>query len=238
MKTTEAKVGALVVFSALVLCLTVYFLGSARFGRSRTPYLMYLKYAGGLEPGATVRYAGGPKVGRVEKLQLDPKDSSHIEITFSVKAGLPVKTDSHVRIMSLSPLGDNHLELVPGSEKAALAAEEGRKVVQVSALGEGEHHRASSRIDAGPDQHFAVGFGLQDDVGRRLLQLDRRSELGVLRDDVRLVLGEQRLEGDGLDDVRRRQPRKARLTKRAACKARGWRLHAEAVTIRRSRSAA
>jgi ABC-type transporter Mla subunit MlaD len=39
-----------------------------------------------------------------------------------VKSGLPVKTDSHVKIMSLSPLGDNHLEIVPGSEKAALAA--------------------------------------------------------------------------------------------------------------------
>jgi ABC-type transporter Mla subunit MlaD len=33
-----------------------------------------------------------------------------------------VKADSHVKIMSLSPLGDNHLEIVPGSEKAALAA--------------------------------------------------------------------------------------------------------------------
>jgi len=33
-----------------------------------------------------------------------------------------VKTDSHVKIMSLSPLGENHLEIVPGSDKAALAA--------------------------------------------------------------------------------------------------------------------
>jgi phospholipid/cholesterol/gamma-HCH transport system substrate-binding protein len=39
-----------------------------------------------------------------------------------VRSGLPVKTDSHVKIMSLSPLGDNHLEIVPGSEKAALAS--------------------------------------------------------------------------------------------------------------------
>src|SRR5260370_1509007 len=39
-----------------------------------------------------------------------------------MKSGLPVKTDSHVKIMSLSPLGDNHLEIVPGSEKAGLAA--------------------------------------------------------------------------------------------------------------------
>ncbi len=39
-----------------------------------------------------------------------------------MKSGLPVKTDSHVKILSLSPLGDNHLEIVPGSEKSALAA--------------------------------------------------------------------------------------------------------------------
>jgi phospholipid/cholesterol/gamma-HCH transport system substrate-binding protein len=68
-----------------------------------------------------VRYAGGPKVGRVEKLELDPKDPSRVEITFSVKSDLPVKTDSRAKIMSLSPLGDNHLEILPGSEKAAPA---------------------------------------------------------------------------------------------------------------------
>jgi len=34
---------------------------------------------GGLEPGATF-VRGGPKVGRVEKLRFDPKDSSRIEI--------------------------------------------------------------------------------------------------------------------------------------------------------------
>src|SRR5260370_15574954 len=53
---------------------------------------------------------------------MEAKDSSHVRMTLSVKAGLPVKTDSHVKIMSLSPLGDNHLEIVPGREKAALAA--------------------------------------------------------------------------------------------------------------------
>jgi len=100
----------------------VIFALTGAFGGSATTYRAYFPFAGGLEPGATVRYAGGPKVGRVEKLQVDSKDSSRIEITFSVKSGLPVKTDSRVKIMSLSPLGDNHLEIVPGSEKAALAA--------------------------------------------------------------------------------------------------------------------
>src|SRR4029077_15722375 len=84
-------------------------------------YHAYLPFAGGLEPGAAVRYAGGPKVGRVEQLRINPQNPSQIEITFSVKPELPVKTDSKVRIMSMSPLGDNHLEVVPGTQQAAMA---------------------------------------------------------------------------------------------------------------------
>ncbi len=120
-KREQAMVGLFVLVAGAVLVATVFALTGA-FGGAAATYRVYFPFAGGLEPGATVRYAGGPKVGRVEKLQLDPKDSSRIEITFSVKPGLPIKTDSHVKIMSLSPLGDNHLEIVPGSEKAALAA--------------------------------------------------------------------------------------------------------------------
>jgi phospholipid/cholesterol/gamma-HCH transport system substrate-binding protein len=120
-KREQAMVGLFVLIAGAVLVATVFALTGA-FGGTAATYRAYFPFAGGLEPGASVRYAGGPKVGRVEKLQLDPKDSSRIEITFSVKSGLPVKTDSHVKIMSLSPLGDNHLEIVPGSDKAGLAA--------------------------------------------------------------------------------------------------------------------
>ena len=120
-KREQAIVGLFVLVAGAVLVATVFALTGAFAGAAVT-YRAYVPFAGGLEPGSTVRYAGGPKVGRVEKLQLDPKDPSHIEITFSVKPGLPLKTDSHVKIMSLSPLGDNHLEIVPGSERAALAA--------------------------------------------------------------------------------------------------------------------
>jgi phospholipid/cholesterol/gamma-HCH transport system substrate-binding protein len=119
-KREQAMVGLFVLVAGAVLVATVFALSGA-FGSTAATYRAYFPFAGGLEPGATVRYAGGPKVGRVEKLQLDPKDASRLEITFSVKSGLPVKTDSHVKIMSLSPLGDNHLEIVPGTEKAALA---------------------------------------------------------------------------------------------------------------------
>jgi len=119
-KREQALVGLFVLIAGAVLVATIFALTGA-FGGAAATYRAYFPFAGGLEQGASVRYAGGPKVGRVEKLQLDPKDPSRIEITFSVRSSLPVKTDSHVKIMSLSPLGDNHLEIVPGSQKAALA---------------------------------------------------------------------------------------------------------------------
>src|SRR5438309_11580637 len=117
----QALVGLFVLVAAGVLIFTVFTL-TGGFRGSAVSYRANFPFAGGLEPGATIRYAGGPKVGRVEKLQLDPKDASRIDISFSVKSGLPVKTDSHVKIMSMIPLGENHLEIVPGSDKAALAA--------------------------------------------------------------------------------------------------------------------
>jgi phospholipid/cholesterol/gamma-HCH transport system substrate-binding protein len=116
----QALVGMFVLVAAAVLIVSIFAMSGA-FGGSASTFRAYFAFAGGLEPGSTVRYAGGPKVGRVEKLQLDPKDPSRIEITFSVQTGVPVKTDSRVKIMSLSPLGDNHLELVPGTEQAKLA---------------------------------------------------------------------------------------------------------------------
>ena len=112
--------GSFVLVAVAVLVATIFALGGA-FSGAATTYHAYFPFAGGLETGSSVRYSGGPKVGRVEKIGLDVHNPSRIEVTFSVQAGLPVKTDSHVRIMSLSPLGDNHLEIVPGSEKAALA---------------------------------------------------------------------------------------------------------------------
>jgi phospholipid/cholesterol/gamma-HCH transport system substrate-binding protein len=116
----QALVGLFVIVAAAVLIATVVGITGA-FGRTAKTFHAYFPFAGGLEVGSTVRYAGGPKVGRVEKLRIDPQDPAKIEITLNVLSDLPVKTDSHVKIMSMSPLGDNHLEIVPGSPQAALA---------------------------------------------------------------------------------------------------------------------
>jgi phospholipid/cholesterol/gamma-HCH transport system substrate-binding protein len=119
-KREQAIVGLFVVVATLILIGTVFAI-SGTFGRKTKTYHADVSFAGGLESGATVRYSGGPKVGRVEKLTVDPQNTSRIDIVFSVQADSPVKTDSRVKIMSISPLGDNHLEILPGSTKAPLA---------------------------------------------------------------------------------------------------------------------
>jgi phospholipid/cholesterol/gamma-HCH transport system substrate-binding protein len=119
-KSEQTLVGLFVIIAAGVLVGTVFMLSGA-FGRSVKTFHAYFPFAGGLEPGATVRYSGGPKAGRVEKLRIDPQNPARIDVTFSVQSELPVKTDSRAKIMSMSPLGDNHLEILPGSAEARSA---------------------------------------------------------------------------------------------------------------------
>jgi phospholipid/cholesterol/gamma-HCH transport system substrate-binding protein len=121
-KGEQALVGLFVIVAVGVLVGTVFAM-SGVFGHSVKTYHAYFAFAGGLEPGASVRYSGGPKAGRVESLRIDPQDASRIDVTFSVQSDLPVKTDSKTKIMSMSPLGDNHLEILPGSVGAPRAAD-------------------------------------------------------------------------------------------------------------------
>jgi phospholipid/cholesterol/gamma-HCH transport system substrate-binding protein len=119
-KRDQVFVGLFVIAATAVLIGMVFAI-SGVFGRSEKTFHAYFPFAGGLERGATVRYAGGPKVGRVEKLAIDPQNPAQIDVVFSVETNLPVKKDSHAKIMSMSPLGDNHLEILPGGAQTALA---------------------------------------------------------------------------------------------------------------------
>ncbi len=175
-KREQILVGFFVLVAGAVLIATIFALSGA-FGGTATTYRAYFPFAGGLEPGATVRYAGGPKVGRVEKLQLDPKDPTRIEITFSVRTGLPVKTDSRVKIMSLSPLGDNHLEIVPGNAKSPLAA-------------------AGTILSSVPYVDFNALTGMVGDLGPKAQLLlttlnDRATELKVTVDRINDLINDR-----------------------------------------------
>ena len=117
MKTIEAKVGALVVLSAVILCATFYFVSTAQFGRSRTPYRTYLKYAGGLAPGTDVLF-GGITVGKVTAVAPDPKDPTLIEIKLEVKKGTPVNAKSVAKLGSVSLMSAPVVSITTGNNDA------------------------------------------------------------------------------------------------------------------------
>lgn len=87
---------------------------------STVSYRAYFKFAGGVQPGAPVRY-GGLTVGKVSRVRVDPGNSSRIEIDVSVDRAAPLKADSVAKITTLGPLTDNYIEIATGSEHAPLA---------------------------------------------------------------------------------------------------------------------
>jgi len=80
----------------------------------------YFKFAGGVQPGAPVRY-GGMIVGKVQRVLVDPGDSTRIEIDIAVSRDAPIKTDSVAKITTLGPLTENYIEISTGTRQAGPA---------------------------------------------------------------------------------------------------------------------
>ena len=131
-KREQAWVGLFVLIAAALLIGTVLAVAGT-FSVSGVSHHAYFKSAGGLLPGATVRYAG-MKAGRVEAVRVDPQDSTRIEVAFTVGHAIPVKTDSVAKITSLGPLDENYVEVGTGTKEAPLAPP-GSEVKSVATVG-------------------------------------------------------------------------------------------------------
>jgi phospholipid/cholesterol/gamma-HCH transport system substrate-binding protein len=118
-KTEQAAVGVFVLIAAALLIGTILAVAGT-FTAGGVPHHTYFKSAGGLLPGAMVRY-GGMDAGKVQTVRVDPKDSTRIEIDFTVQQGIPVKTDSIAKISALGALSDNYVELGTGTRGGPLA---------------------------------------------------------------------------------------------------------------------
>lgn len=111
----ELKVGAFVLTSLLIFLGTLVYVD--QLTGVRVPYKTYFTNAGGVDPGSQVRF-GGMKVGSITAIRQAREDPTKIEVLFEVKGGVPVNSESVTRLTSLSPLGDKHLEITTGSNKA------------------------------------------------------------------------------------------------------------------------
>jgi len=115
--STEAKVGAFVLSCFTVLAFTVIYLVNVQFSGGTVPYRTYLRYAGGLEPGASVLF-GGINVGRVTAVRPWATDPTRIEILLEVKKGTPLNEKSVAKLGFVSVMNSAALSITTGSNAA------------------------------------------------------------------------------------------------------------------------
>ena len=119
-RSEEVKVGAVVVVAAVLFLAVLASVGGVNlFRKPRAAYTTSFKFSGGLEPGAFVRF-GGLKVGVVQSTEIDPQDSTRVRMKLAVNLGTPIHADSRAKISALGFLGENYLEISPGTRNAPL----------------------------------------------------------------------------------------------------------------------
>jgi phospholipid/cholesterol/gamma-HCH transport system substrate-binding protein len=115
--TTEAKVGAFVLSCFAVLAFTVIYLLNAQYSGGTVQYRTYLRYAGGLEPGASVLY-GGMNVGRVTAVRPWTADPTRIEILLEIKKDTPLNEKSVAKLGFTSVMNSAALSITTGTIEA------------------------------------------------------------------------------------------------------------------------
>jgi phospholipid/cholesterol/gamma-HCH transport system substrate-binding protein len=115
--TTEAKVGTFVLGCFAILAFTVIYLLNVQFNGGTVLYKTYLRYAGGLEPGASVLF-GGISVGKVRAVRPGTADPTKIEILLDVNEGTPVNEKSVAKLGLVSVMSGAALSITTGSSDA------------------------------------------------------------------------------------------------------------------------
>jgi len=115
--TTQAKVGAFVLGCFSILAFTLIYLIDVQFSGHTVPYRTYLRYAGGLEPGASVLF-GGISVGKVTAVRPAASDPTKIEILIDVKQNTPVNEKSIAKLGLVSVMSGAALSITTGGNDA------------------------------------------------------------------------------------------------------------------------
>ncbi|HXB69887.1 MAG TPA: MlaD family protein [Candidatus Acidoferrales bacterium] len=179
---------------------------SGGLGGATVSHQAYFKFAGGVQTGAPVRY-GGMMVGKVDRVRVDPGNTTRIEIDVTVRRDAPLKTDSVAKISTLGPLTDNYIEITTGSEHAALAAP-GSTLLSAEAFGLPQLGDAAQAMM--PDVHMAIQKlnqnldGLQVTLSRAndLLNDHNRANIaGALNGVDRMVAEVRPKANDSLDNL-------------------------------------
>lgn len=115
--TTEAKVGVFVLGCASILAFSIIHLVNAQLSGHTVSYRTYLRYAGGIEPGAQVLF-GGINVGKITAVRPWRSDPTKIEILLDVKENTPLNEKSVAKLGLVSVMSGAALSITTGSNDA------------------------------------------------------------------------------------------------------------------------
>jgi phospholipid/cholesterol/gamma-HCH transport system substrate-binding protein len=207
----EARVGAFVIVSLMVLGATIYSVRTGQDVRGQVVYTTYLRYAGGIAGGTPVLFAG-IRVGQVVSVRPSPADPTRIEIAFAVKAGTAVNEQSIARVGSVSLMSSPTLLLTSGSNDARR-------------LGPGESVRSKEAVGA---DEIAARLATLADSANEVMSL-LKQELPAVTGEARSVLANLReISGSKNQEhiqsilaelnttIRRESPKIAKITERIA----------------------
>lgn len=120
-RAQRARLGIFLIVSGGVLVLLLVLMTGTKFLEKRDKYSIRYRdvSVSGLEVGAQVKYHG-VRVGRVDEIQIDPKQIETVVATISLEHGTPIKNDVQAVVSAFSLTGIKIIELTGGSTEAAL----------------------------------------------------------------------------------------------------------------------
>ncbi|MEE2786176.1 MAG: MlaD family protein [Myxococcota bacterium] len=122
-KAQKMRLGVFLVISGFALIGGLIVLAGARLGEKRDTY--FVRYAegqvslNGLDVGSPVKYSG-IRVGRVDRISIDPVDVSVIVVQLSLDENTPVARDSKANLGSMGITGLKYVDLSRGSQAAGI----------------------------------------------------------------------------------------------------------------------
>lgn len=118
-QSRKIRLGIFVIISsALLLFLVIYFTAKELFEKTDTYYVSYQdESVSGMEVGSPVKYLG-INVGTISDIQIDPDDITSIVVELSLDHGTPIKEDTKADITSLGITGQKAIEIRGGTNEA------------------------------------------------------------------------------------------------------------------------
>ena len=206
--TTEAKVGAFVLSCTAVLAFTVIYLLNAQYSAGSVHYRTYLRYAGGLEPGASVLY-GGINVGKVTGVRPWAADPTRIEILVEVKKDTPLNEKSVAKLGFVSVMNSAALSITTGTidakrlpPESTIASQEAASLDEIA----GKLATVADNANALITQAQGELNGISGNVNHLLANLDtmtgppNQKKVQAILNNIDQLIAEERPKIDRLTD--------------------------------------